>query len=236
MAYTETADNIIAEAYLLATGKVTALSAGTTKYTKLLALLNLFQLQWAKAEAWVSLYSLASAGTVTATDTFAIPLTLNRLSSTEGDFVRIAHTDGINESDYTIVSADRLYDYGPKVNSIGTTLRNANGTVAQIGANLVFAVPFISTNPQFGGTIRVPGYSFPATITTGSTVVSVDDPQWLSTRMAAEYIRNDVTRVQLYGSLVDQAKDLYENMIDQNTPQLDDVNTGSWSPLGSTWE
>ena len=47
MAFTQTVDQAIAASYLLATGKAVAPTSGTAKYTKLLALLNMYTQVWA---------------------------------------------------------------------------------------------------------------------------------------------------------------------------------------------
>lgn len=221
----------IANTYLLATGKTTTLTAGTTKYTKILALLNMFTQQWAGEVGvdWKSQRLVANVtGTVTATDTFAIPTTLSKVSKTQGDFVRIVHTDG-TESDYDIVPIERLYQESSKAQG-GTGNR-----VAISGSNLIFDVAFTATSPQFGGTIQVPGYKIPATLTAGSDTIEVDDPYWLCFMAAAEYVRNDITRVQQYPNLIAQANNAMEGMKNENNSQVETVSA-TWSPLGSTWE
>lgn len=237
MGSTMTVDQFVANAYLLATGKTTALSFGSSKYTKILNLGNLFVRQWALEPGvnWNSLRSLFTLGAiVTATDTFALPATMGKISDQEGDFVRILHTDGVSESEYTIVPADRLWNDGPTLNN-PVSRRNAWGTCAVIGSNLVFSTPFKTTNAQYGGTIKVPGYTIPATMTAISDVLPVDDPDWLCYVVAGEYDRNDVTRVQLYASLNDRATQLMKNMKAQNGSQVEEVYRGSWAPLGQTW-
>lgn len=221
----------IANTYLLATGKTTTLTAGTTKYTKILALLNMFTQQWAGEVGvdWKSQRLVATVtGTVTATDTFAIPTTLSKVSKTKGDFVRIIHTDGV-ESDYSIVPIERLYNESSKAQG-GTGNR-----VAVSGSNLIFDVAFTASSPQFGGTIYVPGYKIPATLDDGADTIEVDDPYWLCFMAAAEYVRNDITRVQQYPNLIAQANNAMEGMKNENNSQVESV-TATWSPLGSTWE
>ena len=172
-----TVTEAIAATYLLATGKATAPSSGTAKYTKILALLNIFSQNWATEPVmWASLrstFTVTSPATVTATDTFAIPATVGKISEQEGDYVRINHANGTDQSTYTIVPIERLYDDGPTINTAGGPY------CAVSGSNLIFPVAFTSTSPQFGGTVKIPGYSIPATLTTGSDVIQVDDPYWL---------------------------------------------------------
>lgn len=236
--YTETVDQLVASAYLFATGKTTTLTFGSSKYVKILNLMNFFTQRWAKEADtnWASLRAIFTlASVVSATDTYPLPATIGVISNQEGDFVRIYHTDGINESDYTIVSAERLYNDAHTLNNGGINLRNAVGTCAQVGSSLIFSTPFTATSPQFGGTIKVPGFSIPPTLIAASDVVVIDDPQWLALRCAAEYVRTDITRAQLYPSLIDQANEAMDAMKNFNDSQRETVYTGSWSPPGDHW-
>jgi len=221
----------ITNSYLIGTGKAVPPAAGTAKYVKLLALMNLFSQNWASESGvdWKSLRTVATVtGTVTATDAFALPTTIAKLSKTEGDFVRILCTDG-TESQFTIVPIERLYAEGSKVNSPG------NYTCAVSGSNLIFNRAFQSTDREFGGTIYVPGYTSPATLSAGTDVIQVDDPYWLVFAVAAEFIRTDITRAEQYGNLIAQANNSMAGMVQDNNSQHESV-TATWSPLGSTWE
>lgn len=236
MAYgiTMTLDQLVTNAYLIATGKITPPASGTSKYSKLTALANLYTQDWSGDPDvdWNSLRSFFTVSpTVTTTDTYTIPATVNYVSRQEGDFVRITTANGLNEYDYTIVPPQRLYDSDFKLNSIGRGAGRADGTVSIQGSSIVFDHVFKTTSPEYGGTIVIPGYSIPATLANGSDVVSVDDPLWLVFRVAAEYIRNDITRVQLYGSLIDQANDKLSAMKAANLSQSETVYSGGWNPM-----
>jgi len=238
MSFKMTVTDAITASFLLANGKAVPPAVGSTKYVKLQALLNYYQNEWAdEADTyWLSLRSVFTLPSITATDTYAIPATVGRVSGQEGDFVRIYHTDGISESDYTLVPITRLYDSDTTINNYGKPRLNANGTCAQVGDNIVFSRAFVATDPQFGGTLKIAGYTFPATLVNPTDVIAVDKPQWLCARVAAEFIRTDVTRVQLYGSLIDQAKEAMDQMKSNNSAQDESVYTGSFRPLGSTWD
>lgn len=230
-----TVSEFITTTYLFATGKVTPPSAGTTKYNKLLALGNIFLQNWASESGvdWKSLRTIFTFGaTVSATDTYALPTTIGKLSKTEGDFVRITHTDGTTESDYTIIPIERLYDDERKLNNSG------GDYCAVSGSNLIFKAPFTADSAQFGGTITIPGYAIPATLTTGTDVIQVDDPYWLCFMSAAEYIRTDLTRQAQYSNLVAQANNVMEGMKSDNNTQRESAIT-NWSPGGGlggpTW-
>jgi hypothetical protein len=238
MPRTLTVDQAVAQVYLRATGKVTPLTFGTTKYTKILALLNFYTQEWALEAGidWNSLRQPFPIGTVTATDTFSLDTDIGTMSQQEGDFVRISNIDGVSESEYTIVPPSRLYEDGPVLLNGGIGCFNSKGTCAISNGNLVFSTPFLASNPEFGGTIKVPGFIIPPALVGISDQIIVDDPNWLVVKSAAEYDRNDVTRVQLYPALNDEAAVLMENMKDQNQSQAESAYTGAYRPLASTWE
>jgi hypothetical protein len=225
--------NFIAQAYLLATGKTTALTAGSTKYTKLLNLANYYQLIWASEPDvdWNSLRSSFSLGNVTNTNSFAIPTTVGKVSHQEGDFVRI--TTATQEYDYDIVPINKLYDSGQKLNHWD------NGRCAVSGSNLVFAHTFISTDPQYGGAITLPGFSIPSTLVNPTDVIAVTDPNWLCQMAAAEYVRTDLTRQAQYPSLIAMANETMRVMKLQNESQIEEVYR-DWSPMAGissdAWE
>jgi len=230
----------VAESYLLATGKTTTLSSGT-KYTRIINLLDYFQRRWGRQNGidWNSLYDPAfSLGTVTATDTFDLDTsTIRKLSDREGDSVRIVWDDGDNYTDYDIVSHDTLKDY-----SVGVDKESPTGFYcARIGNQLVFNHEFISTDNEFGGEIFVPCYKFPDEITStnpGTEEVQVDDPTWLTTRVAAEYVRNDITRRARYPELKAEANEIMARMIDDQEGQVNTVSR-PWTPFtggNSAWD
>jgi hypothetical protein len=220
----------IADAYLLATGKTTTLTTGS-KFERIVALLDYYQRRWAREPGvdWNSLYNPAlSIGTVSATDTFDLDTsTIRKLSDREGDTVRIVWSDGVGYTDYDLVPHDTLKDY-----SFGVNRENPNGFyAAQIGQQLVFNHTFTSNDSQFGGEIFVPGYTFPDAIDADHLTdeVQVDDPDWLTTRTAAEYVRNDITRRTRYPELLGQAKEIMERMKDDNDAQIE-LPDRPWTP------
>lgn len=227
-----TVTEAIAETYLLAVGKTTVLTTGS-KYTRIIGLLDYFQRKWGRAKGidWNSLYNPAfSLGTVTATDTFDIDTsTVRKLSPREGDTVRIVWSDGVGYTDYDTVDANKLKDY-----SYGVNKESPLGFYcARIGNTLVFNHEFISTDSQYGGEIFIPCYIFPDSITSDNPdtdEVQVDDPSWLTTRAAAEYCRNDITRRARYPELKDDAEKIWDVMRDDNDGQIDTVET-PWQPF-----
>ena len=233
-----TLDSFVATTYLLATGKAVPPTIGQSKYTKLTALANLYTAAWANEPEtdWQSQrFTFVVGSAVTPTDTFTQPDDIGKISDQDGDYVRIMHTDGITESDYTVVPIQRLYDGRSSINNTGEHEAMADGTVAIAAGNLIFSRPFLKTDPQIGGKITVPGYITPDKLVGVNDLITVDDPFYLCYRVAAEYIRNDITRVQLYGSLIDQAKESMAGMKDRNDTQSEETYRGAWTPLGITW-
>jgi hypothetical protein len=230
-----TTTEFISDCYLKATGKTTTLTTGT-KFDRIVRLGNYYQRRWAREPEidWNSLYNPAySLGTITNTDSFDVDAsTVRKLSDRQGDYVRIVWSNGVGYTDYDIVNHDKLKDY-----SWGVNKESANGYYCtQIGGQLVFNHTFISTDPQFGGEIFVPAYVFPDEITSTNTDnqdVQCDDPDWLVTRVAAEYVRNDITRRQRYPELLTEANEIMSRMKDDNEGQLDTVDK-PWSPFSGT--
>lgn len=227
-----TITEFITDTYLIAVGKATPPTSGTSKYTRIVGLGNIHQRRWAREPGidWNSLYDPAvSLGTVTATDTFDIDSSIRKLSDRQGDTVRIVWTDGVGYTDYDIVDANTLKDY-----SFGVNRESPLGFYcAQIGTTLVFNHTFTTDDPQFGGEIFVPAYTFPDDITStnpDSDEVQVDDPDWLVYKTAAEYVRNDVTRRSRFPELEAKANEIMERMKDDNDGQIDSVDK-PWRPF-----
>lgn len=226
-----TVTEAVGDVYLRATGKTPAPTSGT-KYNRIIGLLNYYQRRWGRQKGidWNSLYNSGlSLGTVTATDTFDIDTsTVRKLSDREGDTVRIVWSDGVGYTDYTIVDPDTLKDYSWGVNKESYT----NFYCARMGSELVFNHTFATTDAQFGGTIYVPCFVFPDDITAATADqddVQVDDPDWLTTRVAAEYVRNDIVRRPRFPELMAEQKEIMDRMMDDNDSQVDKVDM-PWTP------
>lgn len=179
---------------------------------------------------WNSLYlPNTSIGTVTATASYTLTSTIRKISSQQGDVVRILHTDGVTFTDYDIISADQdkyKANYAPTYQDNYITIT---------GRTLRFHRAFASTDPQFGGTIYVPAYGYagpgtPPTYLAASTdVIPVDLPNWLVYATAAQYDASDVTRQQLVPRLEAKANELMQVMKDNNDGQLSDMYQ-PWRP------
>lgn len=200
---------LVAAVILKATGKVSALTPVDTKFIKAVAIANDLITQWEneKGVDWNSLYDPAFAiGTVSETDTFEFDNTeVRKISDASGDTLTIQHLDG-STTEYTFVRPEQL--------------KIVDGNVcAQIGASIRFKKPFKTEDAQFGGTILIPVYTFAEKLKT-NTQVPVDIPRWLVVMSAAEWVRNDITKQNQYGNLVNEANELMQRMIDDNNAQL----------------
>lgn len=227
-----TITEFVADCYLKSTGKTTTLSSGT-KYDRIIALADYYQRRWAREPNvnWASLYDPAvSLGTVTATDSYDLDTSsIRNLSDREGDTVRIVWSDGVGYTDYDLVMHDKLKDFSFGVNKESPLGHHA--TV--IAGQLVFNHEFTSDDSEYGGEIFVPAYTFPDEITSDNPdtdEVQVDDPDWLVTRVAAEYVRNDITRRARYPELLAEANEIMERMKDDNEGQIDMVDR-PWAPF-----
>lgn len=228
-----TINELVSDTFLKATGKTTTLATTNTKYSRIVNLGDFYQRRWAREPGvdWNSLYNPAfSLGTITATDTYDLDSsTVRKLSDRQGDTVRIVWSDGVGYTDYDIVDHNKLRDYSFGVNRES----NIGYYCAQMGSTLVFNHTFTSNDSQFGGEIFIPCYVFPDEINSlnpDTDEVQVDDPDWLVTRVAAEYVRNDITRQQHYPELIAESNEIMSRMKDDNDGQIDTVDTGGWTP------
>lgn len=217
-----TIDEAIIAAVNKATRKVKTTADLGAKYDSLLNSADRLQKQWANQSGvdWFSLYDPSvSSGTITATDTFALDDSIRKISSQEGDYVAIQN--GTSYWYYNVVPANRFRSFvtgGADPWAWGT-----QNTVARIGGNLVFATPFVSGNPQIGGTLKIPAFLNVADIADGDDDVQVDDPNWLVDMLAAEWARNDKTRQYMEPNFVADAQEKMAQMVRNNGSQLEEV-------------
>lgn len=218
-----TTSEFVQNCVLLSEGKIPTFASGSTKWLRIVAQGNFFlqQLGRERGVDWNWYYDPAkSFGTVTASDTFAIPSTVLKISQQQNDFIRVTHTDG-NYTDYTLVSADRLRDY------------DTGNYVARVGANIKFNTAFTATSPQLGGTITVPIYEFPTVFALDADVIDCPDPYWLVLMVAADRVKNDVTRKDLRADLIAQANEAMLGLKEDNEGQLSEVLM-DWNPTSLT--
>jgi hypothetical protein len=215
--------------FLAATGKINTFASGSTKWLKIVALGNARIQEWQDWPNidWNALYLPdTSFGTVTATASYNFPGTVRKISSQEGDVVRIMHTDLVTFTDYDIIPADRQKDNARKMPTF------QDNFVQVVGTTLRFNRAFNSTDPQFGGTIYVPSYGFATTISGDSDLIPVDIPAWLVNITAADYCATDVTRQNLVPRLEGRAAGLFTTMKQANAGQVTRIYQ-PWNPMGN---
>lgn len=208
-------------------GKLANFASGSTKWLRIVALGNVFLRQFARERGtdWDRYYNPGiSIGTVTATDTFNIPSTVYRVSKRIGDKLRITHLDGVT-TDYTLVPHNALKKY-------------TNGAyAAKIGQTIKFNRAFTADDPQFGGSTALPCYEYPSTFSADGDTLDHDNPDWLITVVAADRVKNDVTRKDLRADLIAEANEIMMSLKEENDAQLEETDQ-PWSPdghIGSDW-
>lgn len=227
-----TIDDAVITTNLLATGKVTGISA--SRRAQIIALLDYYQRRWAREPDtdWNSLYDPAyRIGNVTANDRFDLDSsTVRKLSTRFDDAIRIVHSNNTAYTDYALVKADALSDL-----SYGVNKESSSGWyAAQIGSELVFNHTFTSSDAQFGGKIYVPAYLYTDPITDENPAtdeVQVNDPDWLCARAAAELARNNIILRPRYPELIQQANEIMTRMkADNDDAQIEEVQR-PWTPF-----
>ena len=199
-----TGDDFVKSAYLRLNGKLPTFTAGSTKYDSMLAIGNIQIGVWENASDWSSLRdSNILIGTVTATDTFTLPTTVNYISKSQYDTVKITRLDGTVD-EYATVPIDALHRY-------------TGNYCAQKGRNLVFAQSFTSTSPQIGGTINAPVYLYASRLVDSSSTVPVDDPNWLIVASAAQAASASIVKQNMYPDLLQESSALMGNMISSDS-------------------
>ena len=91
-----------------------------------------------------------------------------------------------------------------------------------ISSNLPQTITFYDTIDAthnanlIGGTLKVPGYYIPSDFTTGTDIVTVDDPYWLVMATSAELAQNENTYTDKSPDLNAKANALWSKMVNNN--------------------
>lgn len=218
-----TLTELVQRAYQLATSKAIAPTAGNTKYDKIVGFANICTDQWQNESGvdWNSQYmKVTLPTTVTATDTIPLTASIRKVANSDSDFITITCPGG-SIVKFTIVRPEEL---DPTEN-----------TVARVGSNLVFARTFKTTDPEYGGSVKVPCYKYASTLSNGSDEVEVDIPLWLAYMTAAEYCRTDMQLNFLEDGLVARASELMTEMKANNSGQFDTVRRAPLGMVSRSW-
>lgn len=219
-----TRETAITDAYMYATGKSVAIgSIPSAKRNLLTSLAIKFNRDWQTENGieWDSLYSVVSAGTVTATNQFTLATPINFVSTDkqrENNKVRVLCADGVTYVEFMSVKPSELYS---------NRYRNAVAHVASSGVDSVkFSRAFTTSDQAYGGTIQVPAITKLGDLTTDASTVYIDNPEWLPWRMAAQYAYSYKSLRDMYPDLLDKANELMTGMIGRNISGNESTSTG----------
>lgn len=215
-------DEFVAAVILRASGELSTAIYGDDDYKKVVQLANPKIDAWAKEDGWNSLYDPAvDCGNITATDTFDLDDSIRVVSDTSGDYVQILKSDG-SKTNYQTVTPDELKKY------------SSGNYCARVGQTLIFNQPFTPDSPEYGGSLKVPGYLFANHLVKANDTVPVDDPNWLVAATAADWVQTDYTLSQNREDFLAEANDLMVAMKRANSAQIKTigmppiVQTRSW--------
>lgn len=217
-----TRKDAIEDAYSLSTGKAVDISSIPTDKRDLLTKFAMkFYREWQLEPGmeWDSLYQVIGGGSVTATDTFTLDTDINFVATQEQhelNTVRILLNDDMNYINYTLVKPGELY------------LNRYQNAVAHIPStnSLKFSRKFVSGEQAFGGSIQVPAIIKLDDINSDGDDILLDDPEWLSWRMAAQYVFSFKSLRDMYDDLLNGANDRMQGMIGRNGSGNDSTSSG----------
>ena len=201
-----TLQELINAVMLKATGKPTILDKSNTKWEKIRGILNYYQQAWVNepGQRWNSLYERArQIGTISNNDEYELGDDIIEISTAKGDNVYILTNDG-TKIPFQLVNYDDLQNY------------QTGNYCAKLGQSLVFNARFADDDPCYGGKLYAPIYHTVEELEDPDDGTVVDNPEWLVTMAAAEYIRNDIVKQNQYGNLVAEANNLMTSMIRNN--------------------
>lgn len=136
-------------------------------------------------------------------DTAISDYNLHRRYYLSSDFARVTKTD-TSTIDYSIVKAQQRDAISGQV----LYMHGLNPKTVTFSQDVETGID--------GGTLTVPGYYTPATMTLSTDLVSVDDPNWLVYIVASELARSDPAKDDQFPTLVGMANDLYTRMSNAN--------------------
>lgn len=220
-----TLQEVINAVILKATGKPTILDPTNTKWEKIRCIANYYQSAWLNEPAvgngrWNSLYERNRAlGTISTKQEYDLDDDISEVSASNGDDIYILTNDG-RKVKFSLVAYNDLQNF-------------PNGNyVAKIGNQLVFNKPFAEDSDLIGGRLFVPCYHTIEDLEDADDETVVDNPYWLVTICAAEYIRNDIVKQNQYGNLIAEANNLMTNMIRANNASQVKTVRGNWRNPG----
>lgn len=215
--------DVIAQAYLKAKGKAAPLATTSTTYIKFLALANMIQKTLIREPGiqWDWTYDRLSQGVITS-DRITIDDSIYAIHRDEQDPVIITTPNSTQETYWRYVQPGEFKKY-----------RNFN-VCTLIGDELIFSKTFTSSDSQYNGSVTVPAHITPDDFVQPTDTVLIPDPTWLAYMMAAEFVRNTVTKQNQLGNIVGEANNLLEGMKDRNSGSIAQMDLYA-SVLGETF-
>lgn len=201
-----TLQELINAVMLKATGKPTILASNNTKWEKIRGIANYYQQAWLNepGQHWNSRYDRArQIGTISNNDEYELDDDITEISTAKGDDIYVLTAED-EKIPFQLVNYDDLKNYP------------SGNYCAKLGQTLVFNARFAEDDPCYGGRLYAPVYTTIEDLESADDDVSVDDPEWLVTMVAAEYIRNDIVKQNQYGNLIAEANNLMTSMIRNN--------------------
>lgn len=201
-----TIQEVIQDAFLIGKAKATTLSTTSTQYIKFLALANMLQRKLIREPGvqWDWTYDRVSLGNITS-DRVTLDDTIYAVHRDEKDPVIITTANSTQETYWQYVAPGEFKRY------------RTPGTCTVIGTDLIFSNTFTTTSPQYNGSVTVPAHVKPDDFTQPTDEVTIPDPEWLATMIAAESARNSVTKQNQYGNLIADANNLLDGMKERNS-------------------
>lgn len=217
-----TLQELIDAVILKATGKATILTENNAKWQKIRGIANYYQNAWLNepGQTWNSRYDRArQIGVISNNDEYSLDDDIMEISTSKGDNIYVLTKSG-KRVEFQLVSYDDLKNYA------------TGNYCAKIGQNLVFSKQFAENDPCFGGKLFAPVYTAVEDLESPNDDIAVDDPWWLVTIVAAEYIRNDIVKQNQYGNLMAEANNLMTGMIQRNRGGQVRKVRGAWRNSG----
>ena len=191
---------LVSDSYLAYRGKLSSVpTSGSEKYNRIVAIANRKQREWAQDSNidWPSRYEIRTLGLLVAnTQTYDLDNDILRAS----DYVQLLVPNSV-----------KVYVGIVKAQQASRYLKGAY--ITGFNPKQLTFIQTIDTSMS-GTTIKFPCFTMPTDMTLGTSLVAVDDPQWLVYAVAAELARNDYAKEEQYPNLIGQANDLYTKMLD----------------------
>lgn len=220
-----TLQELINAVMLKATGKSTILAESNSKWGKIRGIANYYQNAWANEPSarpgWASLYEKDRViGSVSNKRTYDLDDDILEISVANGDRPYIMTSDGKYKTYFNLISYDDLDNY------------EGSNSIAKIGNTIVFSRDFKEGDKEYDGKIYLPVYTSFDDLEDADDDIIVDDPYWLVTICAAEYIRNDIVKQNQYSNLIAEANNLMTNMLRRNRGASTRRVRGNWRNPG----